>query len=57
MTVDLEKGEAPAAIYTCGPTPMMAEVARIARKILDGDKAGRRRLDEKMGLPLDPSVS
>jgi 4-hydroxy-4-methyl-2-oxoglutarate aldolase len=32
------------------------EVAEYAKGILDGDKAGRRRLYEKLGLPLDDSV-
>ncbi len=32
------------------------EVARYARATLDGDKAGRRRLYEKLGLPPDDSV-
>jgi 4-hydroxy-4-methyl-2-oxoglutarate aldolase len=32
------------------------EVATYARKILDGDKAGRRKLYEKLGLPPDDSV-
>jgi 4-hydroxy-4-methyl-2-oxoglutarate aldolase len=31
-------------------------VAAYARKILDGDKAGRRKLYEKLGLPADSSV-
>jgi len=31
-------------------------VAARARKILDGDKAGRRKLYEKLGMPLDKSV-
>jgi 4-hydroxy-4-methyl-2-oxoglutarate aldolase len=31
-------------------------VAAYARKILDGDKDGRRKLYEKLGLPADPSV-
>jgi regulator of RNase E activity RraA len=32
------------------------DVATYARKILDGDKAGRRKLYEKLGLPPDESV-
>ena len=32
------------------------EVARYARSTLEGDKAGRRRLYEKLGLPPDDSV-
>jgi 4-hydroxy-4-methyl-2-oxoglutarate aldolase len=31
-------------------------VAAYAHKILDGDKEGRRKLYEKLGLPTDPSV-
>jgi hypothetical protein len=38
------------------PRAQAAEVARYARRIMDGDKAGRRRLYEKLGLPMDPSV-
>jgi len=32
------------------------EVARYARGILDGDKEGRRKLYQKLGLPVDDSV-
>ena len=32
------------------------EVARCARGVLAGDKAGRRRLYEQLGMPLDDSV-
>ncbi len=32
------------------------EVARYARGILDGDKEGRRKLYQKLGLPMDDSV-
>jgi len=39
------------------PVEKAPEVARIARKILEGDKKGRRKLYEQAGLPLDPSVS
>ncbi len=39
------------------PRPRAEEVARYARKILDGDKAGRRGLYEKLGLPADESVN
>ena len=39
------------------PAEKALEVAAIARKVLDGDKRGRRRLYEQAGLPLDPSVS
>ena len=38
------------------PRGVAAEVARYARRIMDGDKAGRRGLYEKLGLPSDPSV-
>jgi 4-hydroxy-4-methyl-2-oxoglutarate aldolase len=38
------------------PRAVAAEVARYSRRILDGDKAGRRGLYEKLGLPMDPSV-
>jgi 4-hydroxy-4-methyl-2-oxoglutarate aldolase len=38
------------------PRAQAAEVARYARKILDGDKGGRRELYKKAGLPPDPSV-
>jgi 4-hydroxy-4-methyl-2-oxoglutarate aldolase len=38
------------------PRGVAADVARYARRILDGDKAGRRQLYEKLGLPKDPSV-
>lgn len=38
------------------PRAVAAEVAAYARKILDGDKAGRRKLYEKLGLPPDDSV-
>jgi regulator of RNase E activity RraA len=38
------------------PRQAAQEVAECARAILDGDKAGRRRLYEKLGLPLDDSV-
>jgi len=38
------------------PRAVAADVARYARRILDGDKAGRRQLYEKLGLPKDPSV-
>ena len=38
------------------PRARAAEVAAYARKTLDGDKAGRRRLYEKLGLPPDASV-
>jgi len=38
------------------PRAQAAEVARYARKILDGDKAGRRELYRKGKLPVDPSV-
>jgi 4-hydroxy-4-methyl-2-oxoglutarate aldolase len=38
------------------PRAQAEEVARYARKIIDGDKAGRRDLYKKAGLPSDPSV-
>ena len=38
------------------PRAVAAEVARYSRRIMDGDKAGRRRLYEELGLPTDPSV-
>jgi regulator of RNase E activity RraA len=38
------------------PRAKAEEVAKYAKKILDDDKAGRRRLYERLGLPLDDSV-
>ena len=38
------------------PRAVAADVARYARRIMDGDKDGRRGLYEKLGLPSDPSV-
>jgi regulator of RNase E activity RraA len=38
------------------PRAQAKEVAEYARAILDGDKPDRRRLYEKLGLPLDDSV-
>ena len=38
------------------PRAQAEEVARYARTILEGDKAGRRKLYEKLGLPPDESV-
>ena len=38
------------------PRRCAKEVAEYARKILDGDKAGRRKRYEELGLPLDDSV-
>lgn len=38
------------------PRRRAEEVARYAKRILDGDKAGRRSLYEKLGLPQDQSV-
>ena len=38
------------------PRERAEEIAAYARKTVDGDKAGRRRLYEKLGLPLDDSV-
>jgi regulator of RNase E activity RraA len=38
------------------PRAHAAEVARYARTVIDSDKAGRRDLYKKLGLPSDPSV-
>jgi 4-hydroxy-4-methyl-2-oxoglutarate aldolase len=38
------------------PRGVAADVARYARKIMDSDKAGRRDLYKKLGLPEDPSI-
>jgi regulator of RNase E activity RraA len=38
------------------PREHAEEVARIAWDIASGDKAGRRKLYEKMGMPLDSTV-
>jgi len=38
------------------PRAQAEAVARYARKILEGDKAGRRKLYEKLGMPEDDSV-
>lgn len=38
------------------PRAHAEDVARYARRIMDGDKAGRRGLYEKLGLPKDDSV-
>jgi hypothetical protein len=38
------------------PRQHAEEVARYARGILEGDKAGRRKLYEKLGIPADDSV-
>jgi regulator of RNase E activity RraA len=38
------------------PRARAEEVATYARKVLDGDKAARRRLYEKLGLPPDASI-
>jgi len=38
------------------PRKVAAEVAGYAREVLAGDKAARRRLYEKMGIPLDKTV-
>lgn len=38
------------------PRAVAADVARYATKILEGDKDGRRKLYEKLGLPKDKSV-
>jgi regulator of RNase E activity RraA len=38
------------------PRAVAADVARYAKRILEGDKDGRRKLYEKLGLPKDRSV-
>jgi regulator of RNase E activity RraA len=38
------------------PRDVAVEVARFAHKIIEADKAGRRELYKKLGLPEDPSV-
>jgi 4-hydroxy-4-methyl-2-oxoglutarate aldolase len=38
------------------PRAVAGDVARYAQRILEEDKAGRRGLYEKLGLPKDPSV-
>jgi regulator of RNase E activity RraA len=38
------------------PRAVAADAARYAKRILDGDKEGRRKLYEKLGLPRDKSV-
>jgi 4-hydroxy-4-methyl-2-oxoglutarate aldolase len=38
------------------PRAVAADVARYAKRILEGDKDGRRKLYEKLGLPRDKSV-
>jgi len=38
------------------PRARAADVAGYARKILEGDKAGRRKLYEKLGIPADDSI-
>jgi len=38
------------------PRVQAKEVAEYAKAIIEGDKAGRRRLYKKLGLPLDDSV-
>ena len=38
------------------PRAVAADVARYAKRILEGDKDGRRKLYEKLGLPPDPSI-
>jgi regulator of RNase E activity RraA len=38
------------------PRARAEEVARYARKILEGDKSGRRNLYQQLGLPADDSV-
>jgi len=39
------------------PIEKAADVARIARRILEGDRKGRRRLYEEAGRALDPTVT
>ena len=38
------------------PRAKAKEVAEYAQAIIEGDKAGRRRLYERLGLPPDDSV-
>ncbi len=38
------------------PRAVAAAAARYAKRILDGDKEGRRKLYEKLGLPKDKSI-
>jgi regulator of RNase E activity RraA len=38
------------------PRAVAADVARYAKRILEGDKDGRRKLYQKLGLPADKSV-
>jgi len=38
------------------PRKVAVEVATYAQEVLAGDKAGRRRLYEKLGMPLDKTV-
>jgi len=38
------------------PRSRALEVAAYARRILEGDKEGRRKLYDRLGLPADPSV-
>jgi regulator of RNase E activity RraA len=38
------------------PRERAMEVARVARRVLDGDKEGRRDLYKQAGLPKDPSI-
>jgi len=38
------------------PRERAEEVANYARKILEGDKIGRRNLYQKLGIPFDNSV-
>ncbi len=40
----------------CVPREYAKEVAAYARKIIEGDKSGRRELYKKLDLPEDPSV-
>lgn len=38
------------------PRDYAVPVAQAARAILEGDKAARRQLYQKLGIPLDPSM-
>jgi regulator of RNase E activity RraA len=38
------------------PRKVAVKVAEYAQGVLEGDKAGRRRLYEKLGMPLDHTV-
>jgi hypothetical protein len=38
------------------PRKVARQVAEYAHNVLEGDKAGRRKLYEKLGIPFDPTV-